>query len=253
LLLAGRRLNLRFGSGAAEGAEMADGFAGFPKDFFAFFRELKAHNERAWFEANKARYKTSVQAPMAEFIAAMQPRLAKISKRFLADPKPNGGSMFRIYRDTRFSKDKRPYKEHAACHFRHVSAKDIHAPGYYMHFADDAVFFGGGMYMPEPPALAKIRDAIVKRPSAWKAVTADRTFVKTFGGLGGDHVLSRAPRGYDPEHPLIADIKRKSFFAMHDGDLKLAQSPKLPDAVTETFRAAMPLMKFLCAAQGAPF
>ena len=225
-------------------------FAGFPKDFFTFFKELKKNNDRAWFEANKPRYKDSVQAPMSDFIAAMQPRLAKVSKHFVADPKPNGGSMFRIYRDVRFSKDKRPYKEHAACHFRYAGAKDVHAPGYYMHFSDDEVFFGGGMYLPEPAALGKIRDAIVTKPAAWRAVTSDAKLVKTFSGLGGDHMLSRAPKGYDPNHPLVEDLRRKSFFAMREADLKLAASPKLPDAVAETFRAAAPLMKFLCAAQG---
>jgi uncharacterized protein (TIGR02453 family) len=120
-------------------------FTGFPKDFFAFFRELKENNERAWFEVNKQRFRDSVQAPMSDFIEAMAPRLAKISKHFTADPRTNGGSMFRIYRDGRFSKDKRPYKEHAACHFRHSLGKDVHAPGFYMHFASDEVFFGGGL------------------------------------------------------------------------------------------------------------
>jgi uncharacterized protein (TIGR02453 family) len=228
-------------------------FDGFPKDFFAFFRELKAHNERPWFEANKQRFRDSVQAPMSAFIADMAPRLKKVSKNFVADPKPNGGSMFRIYRDVRFSKDKRPYKEHAACHFRHAAGKDVHAPGFYMHFGAGEVYFGGGMYMPDAPALGRIRDAIVQKPAAWKAVKANRAFVKAFGELGGDDVLLRAPRGYDPEHPLIDDIKRKSFFAMHEADVKLAASPKLVDAVANSFAAAGPLMRFLCNAQGVPF
>ena len=128
-------------------------FDGFPKDFFAFLRELKANNERPWFEANKQRFRDSVQVPMSEFIAAMAPRLAKISKNFTADPRPNGGSMFRIYRDVRFAKDKRPYKEHVACHFRHAVGKDVHAPGYYMHFSPGEVMFGGGMWMPPSDAL----------------------------------------------------------------------------------------------------
>src|SRR5580692_8357471 len=153
-------------------------FKGFPKDFFAFFRELKAHNERPWFEENKQRFRDSVQAPMSDFISAMAPKLAKVSKNFVADPRPNGGSMFRIYRDVRFSKDKRPYKEHAACHFRHVLAKNVHAPGFYMHFNDDEVLFGGGMWMPEPDALAKIRDRIAKKPAAWKSVKSDKVFAK---------------------------------------------------------------------------
>ena len=232
---------------------MADGFVGFPKDFFAFFRELKTHNERVWFEANKQRFRDSVQAPMSAFIAAMAPRLKKVSKNFVADPKPNGGSMFRIYRDVRFAKDKRPYKEHAACHFRHAAGKDVHAPGFYMHFGANEVYFGGGMYMPESDALGRIRDAIVKRPAAWKAVKANKDFVRAFGGLGGDDVLTRAPHGYDPDHPLIEDIKRKSFFAMHEADMKLAASPNLVDAVAGTFKAASPLMKFLCTAVGVTF
>src|ERR1700753_1280926 len=147
-------------------------FEGFPKDFYAFFRELKAHNEREWFEDNKQRFRDHVQAPMSAFIEAMAPELKKVSKYFVADPRPNGGSMFRIYRDVRFSKDKRPYKEHAACHFRHTAGKDVHAPGFYMHFGDDEVFFGGGMYMPDPKSLGRIRDAIVGKPADWKAIRA---------------------------------------------------------------------------------
>ncbi len=228
-------------------------FTGFPKDFFAFFKELKAHNERPWFEDNKTRFRDSVQAPMSEFIEAMRPRLAKISKNFVADPRPNGGSMFRIYRDVRFSKDKRPYKENAGCQFRYAGAKDIHAPSFYMHFAANEVFYGGGIYMPDPPALGKIRDAIVAQPAKWKAIKGDKTFVKLFGDLGTDHTLARPPRGYDPGHPLIEDIKKKSFFAIHESGVTSAQTAKFADEVTEAFKAAVPLMKFLCAAQGVKF
>lgn len=227
-------------------------FAGLPKDFFAFFRELKKHNERPWFEENKERFRASVQAPMAEFIGAMAPRLRQISKHFVADPRPNGGSMFRIYRDVRFSKDKRPYKEHAACHFRHAVGRDVHAPGFYMHFAPNEVFFGGGMWTPPSDALAKVRDRIAAQPADWKKIKTDKAFIKHFGDIDGD-ALSRPPRGYDPEHPFIADIKRKSFFAMDEGDVKLASSAELLDAVDEAFHAASPLMKFLCKAQGVPF
>jgi uncharacterized protein (TIGR02453 family) len=227
-------------------------FIGFPKDFFAVFRELKTNNNRPWFEENKERFKASVQAPMSAFIAAMAPKLAKISKNFVADPRPNGGSMFRIYRDVRFSKDKRPYKEHAACHFRHGLGKDVHAPGFYMHFAPDEVMFGGGLWMPPPDALGKVRDRIAAKPQDWKKVLADRRFAAHFEGVEGES-LTRPPRGYDPEHPFIDDIKRKSFFAMHEASVKLAASPKLVDEVTSTFAAASPLMRFLCSALDVPF
>jgi uncharacterized protein (TIGR02453 family) len=231
---------------------MSQPFRGFPQDFFSFLREIKKNNQRAWFEANKPRFRDSVQAPMSTFISAMAPRLAKISRNFTADPRPNGGSMFRIYRDVRFSKDKRPYKEHAACHFRHAMGKDVHAPGFYMHFAPDEVFFGGGMWMPPSDALQKIRESIVARPSAWKAIRGDKTFARVFADVEGDQ-LTRAPRGFSPEHPLIGDIRRKSFFAMHQSSVKAARSEAFADAVAAAFKAASPLMKFLCKAQDVPF
>ena len=231
---------------------MAESFKGFPKDFFLFFRELKAHNERPWFEANKERFRESVQAPMSAFIAQMAPRLAKISKRFTADPRPNGGSMFRIYRDVRFSKDKRPYKEHAACHFRHSLGKDVHAPGFYMHFAPGELFFGGGLWMPPPESLAKVREAIASKSATWKKVLEDRNFRKHIDGVKGEG-LSRPPRGFDPEHRYIEDIKRKSFYAMREADQKLASSPALVDDVADTFAALSPLMKFLCTSLDVPY
>src|SRR5438105_12042155 len=110
-------------------------FPGLPKDFFAFFRELKANNNRVWFEDNKQRYRDSVRAPLSAFVSTIAPHVKKISKHFVCDPRPNGGSIFRIYRDVRFSKDKRPYKENAGCYLRHAAGKDVHAPGFYMHFS----------------------------------------------------------------------------------------------------------------------
>jgi uncharacterized protein (TIGR02453 family) len=227
-------------------------FKGLPKDFFVFFKELAKNNERAWFEANKQRYKDVVVAPLSDFMAAMAPRVAKISKHIVVDPRPNGGSMFRIYRDVRFAKDKSPYKTNAGCHFRHALGKDAHVPGYYVHFAPDEVFFGGGIWMPEPDALAKVRRAIAGDAKAWKKVVEDKTFAKAFKGIEGE-TLSRPPKGFDPEHAYIGDIKRKSFFAMHESSAKVAQSPALLDEVESAFKAAKPLMKFLCDALDAPF
>jgi uncharacterized protein (TIGR02453 family) len=231
---------------------MTDRFAGFPKEFFAFFRELKASNERAWFEANKTRFKETVQGPMSEFIAAMAPHLAQLSKEFVADPRPNGGSMFRIYRDVRFSKDKRPYKEHAACQFRHRLGRDVHAPGFYVHLAPDEVFFGGGMWMPDADALLKIRERIAARPTEWKKVVGNRNFAKTFGGIEGEQ-LSRPPRGFDPAHPFIEDIRRKSFVAGVESTAKASQSKEFVSEVAAAFKTLSPLVAFLCVALSVPF
>src|SRR3954466_10169624 len=168
-------------------------FAGFKKGFLAFFRELKANNDRAWFEANKPRFRDDVQGPMSDFIAAMAPHLTKITRQFVADPRPNGGSMFRIYRDVRFSHDKRPYKEHAACHFRHALGKDVHAPGFYMHFAPGEVFFGGGLWHPESGALGKVRAAIAEKSAAWREAVGGKAFTDKFGRVQGEG-LTRPPR-----------------------------------------------------------
>jgi uncharacterized protein (TIGR02453 family) len=227
-------------------------FKGLPKDFFTFFSQLAKNNERAWFEANKQRYKDVVIAPLCDFMEAMAPRLAKISKHIVVDPRPNGGSMFRIYRDVRFAKDKSPYKTHAGVHFRHGLGRDAHVPGFYMHFAPDEVFFGGGIWMPEADALAKVRRAIANDPKSWKKVVEDKAFAKTFKGIEGE-ALVRPPKGFDPDHPYIGDIKRKSFFAMHESSAKAAQSVGFVDEVEATFKAAKPLMAYLCKALDAPF
>jgi uncharacterized protein (TIGR02453 family) len=231
---------------------MNHGFIGFPKDFFAFFRELKAHNERSWFEANKERFRDSVQAPMSEFIAAMAPPLAKLSKEFIADPRPHGGSMFRIYRDVRFSKDKRPYKEHGAVQFRHRLGRDVHAPGFYVHLGPKEVFFGGGLWMPDSDALARIRSAIAARPGDWKKVVSAKDFLQKFGGVEGEQLM-RPPRGFDPNHRFIDDIRRKSFVVGCDASEKTALSAGLVDDVSACFKTAAPLLRFLSHALNVPF
>jgi len=227
-------------------------FRGFSSSFFSFFKELKANNERAWFQANKERFRGTVQAQMSDFIAAMAPELKKISKEFVADPRPNGGSMFRIHRDVRFARDKRPYKEHAACQFRHRLARDVHAPGFYVHLAPGEVFVGGGLWMPESDALARIREAIAAKPDLWKKSVSAEGFMAHFGGLEGES-LTRPPRGFDAAHPLIADLKRKSFVATRMSSERAARAPAFLAEAAETFRKIGPLMRFLCAALDVPY
>lgn len=226
-------------------------FNGFPKEFFGFFRELKAHNERTWFEVNKTRFRETVQSPMSDFIAAMAPRLARISKQFVADPRPHGGSTFRIHRDVRFSKDKRPYKEHGACQFRHRLGRDVHAPGFYVHLAPKEVFVGAGLWMPESDALLKIRNAIATKPGTWKKIVNDKRFVQTFGEVEGEQ-LQRPPRGFDPNHPFIADIRRKSFVVGRDSSESAARSAAFVTETAHCFAAAAPFMRFLCSALSVP-
>ena len=229
-----------------------DTFPGFPKELFTFLDQLAANNNREWFNDNKQRYRDSVVEPVCDFIEAMEPRLLAVSEHFVADPRPHGGSMFRIYRDTRFSKDKCPYKENVGCQFRHEAGKDAHAPGFYVHLGRDEIFFGGGVWLPPNPMLGQIRDAIIEQPERWLAVSADSTIIKRFGGINGDS-LKRPPRGYDADHPNIEDLKRKSFYAMRTATKKQAMSPRFIDEVADAFRTLSSLMAFLTNAVKLPF
>ena len=227
-------------------------FNGLPADYFKFFNELKKNNNREWFNDNKKRFRESVQEPLSGFVEAMAPRLKKISKHIVADPRLNGGSVFRIYKDVRFSKDKTPYKTHGAVQFRHALGKDAHAPGFYVHLATDEVFYGGGIWHPPSPNLLQIREAIRSKGKIWDKATTGAAFKKRFGGVRGDQ-LTRPPRGFDANETHIDDIKRKSFFAMADGKPEATKKPVFASDVEAAFKDAKPMMKFLCDALDAPF
>jgi uncharacterized protein (TIGR02453 family) len=227
-------------------------FDGFSPDLFAFLSDLARNNNRAWFQANKTRYRDSVVEPMGRFIEALAPGLATVSAYFIADPHPHRGSMFRIYRDTRFSKDKRPYKEHVGCQFRHTQGRDVHAPGFYVHLEPGRVYFGGGIWKPDGTSLAKIRAAIADNPSAWQRATRDRAFRRRFGHLRGQ-TLQRAPRGFSPDHPLIDDLKLKSLFVLEEAGPDLACSRRFVPAVERAFVQASPFMAFLAFALDLPY
>src|SRR4029078_4024466 len=141
-------------------------------ELFAFLEDLRANNDRDWFAANKHRYEEHVLEPALDFVAAFAPYLETISPRFLADARPSGGSLFRIYRDTRFSKDKSPYKTNVGIHFRHERAKDAHAPGFYLHLGPDEVFAGGGVWHPDTQAATRVREASVAVPDRAQTLTS---------------------------------------------------------------------------------
>jgi len=184
----------------------------FTEETFRFLAELEQHNDREWFGEHKARYEEKVREPALEFIRAMQPRVKKISKFFEAVDKKVGGSLMRIHRDTRFAKDKTPYKTNIGIHFRHEFGSDVHAPGYYVHLATDECFFGAGMWMPETKVLMQLRQTIDADPKAWLKAKNDKAFASTFD-LAGES-LKTAPQGFPKDHPQIEDLRHKSFIGM---------------------------------------
>jgi uncharacterized protein (TIGR02453 family) len=199
---------------------------------FTFLRELAKNNERPWFQANKARYEACVRDPLLAFIAAVEPELEL------------DGKLFRVYRDTRFALDKTPYKTHAAVVFRHGGGDDATGPVFYLHLEPGSVFAGAGIWRPSTPTLKRIRDAIVARPAAWK------TACKAKGcALDDDEQkLSRPPRGYDPEHPAIEDLKRKNFITSATLTEKIACAPDFVTRYVAICRSARPLTRFLASA-----
>jgi uncharacterized protein (TIGR02453 family) len=217
----------------------------FEPQLFDFLAELEANNNRDWFQANKDRYRSEVQEPVLAFIAAFAEPLRSISPHFVASPKPVGGSMFRIYRDVRFSHDKSPYKTHAAAQFRHREGRDVHAPGFYLHLEPGNVFMGAGLWHPPGPTLKAVRNAIVEHPDGWREATSRLV-------LGGDS-LKRGPKGFGPDHPLIEDLKRKDFVTMTTSSQKAACSPGFVDEFVGACRASAPMMRFLTEAVGLKF
>lgn len=215
---------------------------------FDFFRELKENNNRDWFQANKERYENDVKEPLLTFIAAFAERAPEISSMIMAIPRVQGGSLFRIYRDVRFSKDKTPYKTGAGLHFRHKRGKDVHAPGYYLHLEPGEVFAGAGIWKPNTATLTKIRTKIAEHPQQWLEIIEDKELKKRFR-QGGDS-LKRAPKGFDPEHPLIDELKRKDHLVSVDLNQEIACAPDFLDVYVKICQDAAQYMEYLTQAVG---
>ena len=219
----------------------------FSRETFRFLQDLKKHNERAWFAESRARYDEHVKEPALRLIEGLGPKLNKLSAHFLATPR----SLYRIHRDTRFAKDKSPFKTHVGLHFRHERSRDAHAPGYYFHIEPGNVFAGVGTWHPDPSALHRIRERIVEEPEAWRRGSRAKSFTGTFT-LEGDR-LARAPKGFAADHPLIEDLKWKDYIGLVQLDERFATSPDLPEKLTAVFKAGTPFMRFLCEALDVPF
>lgn len=230
---------------------MAKGSTYFTDDTLAFLRDLRDNNDRDWFNENRARYDAHIKEPATRFIMDFEPHLHRISGQFLADPRPVGGSLFRIHRDTRFSKDKSPYKTHTGIRFPHAQNRDVHAPGFYLHVEPGGAFIGVGIWHPDNPTLKKIRDAIVDDPAAWKRTRDGKRMSARFEQ--GGETLTRAPRGYDADHPHADDLRRKDFVAY----CPVKDEQLVDDAFMKEFAAscadAAPFVKYLCTATGLPF
>lgn len=226
-------------------------YAGFEARTIRFLEELAANNNREWFKEHKSRYEEDVLDVALRFIISMQEPLADFAPRFTAVPTRVGGSLMRVYRDTRFSKNKLPYKTNIGIQFRHEQAKDVHSPGYYLHIEPGEVFVGAGMWRPDSDPLRRIRERIAAKPAEWQRATNEKPFRRQFS-LGGEQ-LTRPPRGFDKEHACIEDIKRKSFIAVRELTVEDCLRPQFQKTVETSFKSAEPFMRFLCKSVGVRF
>ncbi len=226
----------------------------FDEQSLRFLRGLARNNKKPWFEAHRDEYEQHVKIPMAEFVAEMDLRLAKLAPEIEGDPKR---SVFRIHRDVRFSSDKSPYKTHAACWFFHSGGsskvgRDAHGggAGFYFHLQPGASMTGGGIWMPPRPALVRLRAAIAKDPRGFEKAAASPAIRKAFGALSAESALKRVPRGYDADHPAAEWLKLQSFTVgatLTDAEVT---AKTLTRTVEKHFAAMVPLVRWLNAVLG---
>jgi len=233
---------------------MTDTFAGFPPRALTFLRGLKKHNNKEWFEAHRDDYEDSLRAPMRLLIEEVDVRLAEFIPEIVGSPKK---SMFRIHRDVRFSKDKSPYKTNAACWFFHrdsgggVGGEAAHGgAGFYFHIAPGEIFCGGGIWMPPRPALAKIRESLAHDNQGFEDIVLSKAFMKRFGALDTEGMLTRMPRGFDVDHPAATWLRYQSFTAGCALTVEQVQSAKLPDVLAKHYAAMTPFIRWLNTALG---
>lgn len=220
---------------------MSKGFQGFPPETLKFLRGLERNNDRDWFQARKSIYEEAVKAPMVELVEQVGDEL----NGFIAGMEINPAkAIYRIYRDVRFSNDKRPYKTHVAAIFRHKKLDKHAGAGFYFHFSPKDLFIGGGLYMPGSKELLAIRRRIAADPEALRAVLKERTFRRTFGEIQGEK-LKRIPKGFSVDDPAADLLVYKQFLAAESLDPEVVEGPKLQPEILKRFRALAPLVEYL--------
>jgi len=216
-------------------------FAGFPPEMVRFFRGLKRNNRREWFQPRKHLFEQHVKWPMLELVGAINSELAKFAPEYVTEPKT---AIFRIYRDTRFSADKTPYKTHIAASFSRRGTERLGTGGFYFSVSHETIEVAAGIYHPDRDVTLLIRNHIADTHQELRRILADKKSRKLLGDLKG-HALSRSPKGFDPSHPAAEYIKMKDWIFDTPLDASLATTPLLHRAIVERFQAMAPLLYYL--------
>lgn len=214
---------------------------------FKFLRGLARHNERAWFLAHKPDYEAYVRAPFLHLLLDLQPGLATVSGHYRADPKPVGGSLFRLHRDTRFAKDKTPYKRWQGARLFHERGRQVEAPSFYLHVEPGACFIGAGLWHPQPVTQRRVRQFIFDNPGSWKSAAHGSAFGRRYE-MQTSEKLVRPPRGFPADFEFIEDLKHRNFVAVRQLDDAVLLGPKLPQTLQKDLQGLAPFVDYLCAA-----
>jgi len=214
---------------------------------FKFLRGLARNNERAWFLAHKADYEAHVRGPFLSLLTDLQPALAQVSEHYRSEPKGNGGSLFRIHRDTRFANDKTPYKNWQGARLFHARNKKVEAPAFYLHLQPGNCFVAAGVWHPQPETLRRIRHFIIDNPGSWKAAAHGTSFRRRFD-LDDDEMLTRMPRGFPQDFEFADDLRRKNFAAFRGIDDATMTGPGLRKTIETDLAGLAPFVDYLCAA-----
>jgi uncharacterized protein (TIGR02453 family) len=213
----------------------------FPAEGLKFLRSLKRNNNRDWFQAHKDVYEAQIKRPMEDLILALGVDFQKFAPEFIATPRK---SLYRIYRDTRFSKDKSPYKTHVAASFPHKGLDRHQGAGLYLHISPTEILIGGGIYMPQPEDLNAVRGHIASNFAEFRRILAAKAFQKTFGSLWGEQ-LQRVPRGFLADDPAADYLRYKQYLASRTLKPEVAAGAEFYKVVVETFRAMLPFIRFV--------
>jgi uncharacterized protein (TIGR02453 family) len=231
-------------------------FPGFSADALTFLRQLHRNNRREWFQEHRATYDDAILGPMRLLVEELDVRFARFAPEMIGDPKR---SIFRIHRDVRFSKDKSPYKTHAACWFSHRNAghgvgSETHGggAGYYFHLEPGASIVAGGIWMPPRPSLNRLREVIAERPRELEKVLAAPGFRRRFRGLSDEGMLTRLPRGFAPGHPAERWLRYVSFTVSARLTDAQVTDRRLPERIERDFTTMLPLVRWLNTALGYP-
>ncbi len=214
--------------------------APFTPKALAFLRALKRNNRREWFHERRDQYDALIRAPMMAVVERLGREFRTFAPDLMADPQK---SLYRIWRDTRFSADKRPLKTNVAAVFPHRHGDRHTSAGLYLEISPERVFAGGGLYMPDPQGLHRIRERIAANPDAFARVV-NAPALKRAGGLQGES-LKRVPRGFPANHPAADYLRMKQFLVWGEWPPELATTPQFWTELLRTFRATAPLLTYL--------